>query len=97
MIVFTNWGGLTSSFLFKDNEAPRFTRGIATNLSISALGVLVVIVIELYILDQRRKRATGKCDNRVLDLYRETTWSNEQMREYLYVFSDEVVTNNQRR
>lgn len=87
LIVFTNCGGLTSAFLFGDNEGPRFDRGIATNMAISALGALVVVLVEAYIYRERRLRAAGKRDTRVLDLHRNTKWTNERMRSYLYVYS----------
>ncbi|WFD42255.1 hypothetical protein MPSI1_000896 [Malassezia psittaci] len=83
LIVFTNCGGLTSAFLFKDSEAPRFSRGVMTNLILSAVGAGLVIIIELYILYERRQRESGKRDARVLKLYRDTKWDNEQMRNYL--------------
>ena len=85
LIVFTNCGGLTSAFLFPDHEGPRFARGMATNLAIGSLGAVVVIVIELYILHERRQREAGKRDNRVLNLYHNTKWDNQRMRTYLYV------------
>lgn len=86
LIVFTNCGGLTSTFLFDANhEAPRFSRGLITNLAISAFGAVVVVLVELGFLRERRLRVSGKRDNRVLDLHKETKWDEEHMRNYLYV------------
>ena len=83
MIVFTNCGGLTSSWLFPAAEKPKYTRGLATNIAMSSLGALLIVVIELLIYYERQLRARGKRDERVLTLHRDTQWQRAQLREYL--------------
>ncbi|WFD25417.1 hypothetical protein MNAN1_000379 [Malassezia nana] len=83
MIVFTNCGGLTSSWLFPAAEKPKYTRGLATNLAMSALGAILIVVIELLIYYERKLRNSGKRDDRVLSLHRDTQWKSGELRAYL--------------
>ena len=84
MIILTdNCGGLASSWLFNKSEKPKYTRGLASNLAVSALGVLVVILIEILVYYERSMRARGKRDERALQLQRSTHWTPEEVREYL--------------
>lgn len=83
LIVFTNCAGLTSSWLFNQNEAPRYTRGAATLLALSALGIVFVLVIEAMILWERRMRDSGRRDVRVLELRRNNRWDRDEIRHYL--------------
>lgn len=83
MIVFTNCGGLRSSWLFPPAEKPKYTRGLATNLAMSSLGAVLIVVIELLIYYERQQRDKGRRDDRVLALHRETQWKSGDMREYL--------------
>lgn len=84
MIILTdNCGGLASSWLFKKSEKPKYTRGLASNLAVATLGVLIVMVIETLVYYERSMRACGKRDERALQLQRTTNWTAEEMREYL--------------
>ncbi|WFD33558.1 hypothetical protein MCUN1_000371 [Malassezia cuniculi] len=82
LIVFTNCAGLTSSWLFYDHEGPRYTRGMGVILAHSALGILLVFAVEAYILWERRQRAAGKRDHRVIELYNAGMTPHE-IRNYL--------------
>ncbi|WFD18164.1 hypothetical protein MCAP1_000372 [Malassezia caprae] len=83
MIVLTNCGGLTSSWLFPSAEKPKYTRGLATNLALSCLGTVIIVAIELLIYHERHMRARGKRDDRVLTLHRDTQWQRGDLREFL--------------
>lgn len=83
-VIYTQFAGLTSAWLFKTNEeAPKFTRGVATNLSISVLAMLMVTAAWFLVITERKRREQGKRDYRVLDLYKTKHWTKEKMREYL--------------
>lgn len=79
-----NASGLAAAWLFNTHtEAPRFLRGTATNLAITLLGMVVATVQEYRILQERRRRACGRRDNCVVELYRKTHWPPEVLRSYL--------------
>ena len=84
LIIFTNSGGLLSSWLFPAEEAKtRYKRGTLVILSLQALGVLVAILIEAYYLYERRMRAIGKRDHRVLKRRGQHNWTDDEIRAYL--------------
>ncbi|PKI85459.1 hypothetical protein MVES1_000357 [Malassezia vespertilionis] len=83
LMVFTNCGGLASTWLFGSTEGPKYVRGLATNVALAALGTLLVFVIEAFIWIERKKRDTGKRDHLVTDLKQKYHWSGDQIREYL--------------
>ncbi|KAI3482796.1 hypothetical protein L1887_54474 [Cichorium endivia] len=81
-IVFTNSGGITSTWLFYNNEAPRFSRGFLVNLCLNAGALVLVSVAELYMIWEGKQRKAGKRDHRVNKL-RDQGWSDAKIREYL--------------
>lgn len=84
IIILDNCSGLASAWLFNTKtEAPRFTRGISTNLAMSVLGLILATILELLIMHERRQRARGRRDEAVLALYKRTRWTEEQLREYM--------------
>ena len=84
IIILDNCSGLASAWLFNTKtEAPRFTRGISTNLALSVLGLILATILELLIMHERRQRARGRRDEAVLALYKRTRWTEEQLREYM--------------
>lgn len=84
IIILDNCSGLASSWLFNSKtEAPRFTRGVATNLAVAAFGLIVATAIELLVYYERKQRKSGRRDDRVIELYKKTGWSPEQLRDYM--------------
>ncbi|PWN49746.1 MFS general substrate transporter [Violaceomyces palustris] len=81
-IVFTNSGGITSNWLFNDNEAPRYKRGFLVNLALCSLSAVIVTLAELYIMWEKKQRKLGKRDWRVNEL-RAKGWDEEKIRVYL--------------
>ncbi|TKY87425.1 hypothetical protein EX895_004103 [Sporisorium graminicola] len=81
-IVFTNAGGITSTWLFYNNEAPRYKRGFLVNLCLNCGALVLVTVAELYMIWENRARKAGKRDHRVNKL-KELGWSDAKIREYL--------------
>lgn len=84
MIILTdNCGGLTSSWLFKKAEKPKYTRGLTVNLAVAAAGVVFVSLIEALVYYEQWMRAKGRRDERALALQRSTNWTPEDIRAYL--------------
>ncbi|WFD29476.1 hypothetical protein MSPP1_000485 [Malassezia sp. CBS 17886] len=83
LIVFTNCGGLASTWLFNTSEGPLFKRGLVTNMALSALGALLVIALDLLIFRERRLRAQGVRDHRVHGLRKDMNWSHGAIRTFL--------------
>ncbi|KAJ1028371.1 hypothetical protein NDA16_001538 [Ustilago loliicola] len=81
-IVFTNSGGITSTWLFYNNEAPRFKRGFLANLCLNYAALVLVSLAELYMLWETKQRKAGKRDYRVNDL-KALGWGDANIREYL--------------
>lgn len=83
LIVFTNCAGLTSCWLFdQKTEKPRFTRGVSTLLAHSVLAIVLVLVLELYLMWERRMRAHGRRDHRVHALH-DAGMTRDEIRAYL--------------
>lgn len=82
-IVCTNSGGITSTWLFNDNEAPRYARGFLVNLCLNAASIVIVTLAELYMVWEMKQRRNGKRDHRVRRLREQHGWSDFQIREYL--------------
>ncbi|SPO22219.1 related to TNA1 - high affinity nicotinic acid plasma membrane permease [Ustilago trichophora] len=81
-IVFTNSGGITSTWLFYNNEAPRFKRGFLVNLCLNVAALVLVSLAELYMIWETKQRKAGKRDYRVNEL-KELGWGDAKIREYL--------------
>lgn len=81
-IVFTNSGGITSTWLFYNNEAPRYQRGFLVNLCLNCAALVLVTLAELYMIWEAKARKAGKRDHRVNKL-KELGWGDAKIREYL--------------
>ncbi|SPO34576.1 related to TNA1 - high affinity nicotinic acid plasma membrane permease [Pseudozyma flocculosa] len=81
-IVFTNCGGITSTWLFNNNEAPRFERGFLVNLCLCCAAIVLVTVAELLMVMETKKRKAGKRDHRVTELQAKG-WSDAHIKDYL--------------
>lgn len=81
-IVFTNSGGITSTWLFYNNEAPRYKRGFLVNLCLNLGALVLVSLAELYMIWETKQRKAGKRDHRVNKL-KDQGWSDAKIREYL--------------
>ena len=81
-IVFTNSGGITSTWLFNANEAPKYSRGFLVNLGLQAAAIVLVTLAELYIVWERKQRRQGKRDWRVTEL-KAKGWSDAKIKDYL--------------
>lgn len=82
LIVFTNSGGIASTWLFQPNEAPRYRRGYLVNLIMGVVGALLMVVAELYIIWENKQRRAGKRDWRVTEL-RQKGMSDAEIRAEL--------------
>lgn len=85
MIVFTNSGGILSTWLFPDADAPRFFHGYRVNLALNILGFVLTLVLEGYIWWERKQKAEGKKGRKEVEETKRQ-WpgaSDEQVREWL--------------
>lgn len=84
LIVFTNSGGLTSSWLFPKSDAKSlYHRGNLVSLILQAVGTMLVLLLAAYYLYERKQRESGKRDHRVFALREKYHWTDEQIRLYL--------------
>ncbi|KAN0066161.1 hypothetical protein ACQY0O_000255 [Thecaphora frezii] len=81
-IVFTNSGGITSTWLFNNNEAPRFQRGFLVNLCLNCAAIVLVTVAEVYMIWETKQRKAGRRDWRVTELEAKG-WSKARIKDYL--------------
>ncbi|KAK0552691.1 hypothetical protein OC845_001593 [Tilletia horrida] len=79
-IVFTNSGGVTSTWLFQDG--PRYRKSFLIMLILQIVAVLSTLACEASVLYERRARAQGKRDGPVQEL-RAKGWSEARIRKYL--------------
>ncbi|CAD6885191.1 unnamed protein product [Tilletia controversa] len=79
-IVFTNSGGILSTWLFRD--PPRYRKSFLIMLILQIVAFIATIACELFVLYERRARAQGKRDGPVLEL-RAKGWSEARIRKYL--------------
>ena len=52
-------------------------------LAVAAFGLIVATAIELLVYYERKQRKSGRRDDRVIELYKKTGWSPEQLRDYM--------------
>lgn len=53
-----NAGGVIGSFIYKENEAPKYPTGYGTSLAFAAAGIVAALVLEisLYTINKRNAR-----------------------------------------
>lgn len=59
MIVMTNSGGICSTWLFMNNEAPRYVRGTSVNIGLCTFGILIVVALEIIYIRHNRQAPNG--------------------------------------
>jgi len=77
-IMFTNSGGILSTWLWQNGTS----KGYLVNLILSSVSIFILILLELYLLWQRKGRKEGKYNYRVEEL-RKLGWSEAKIRGYL--------------
>ena len=84
ILVFDNCAGLLSTWLFPRSEAKGgYKRGTLVNLALQAVGLVVLLIAEVYYLYERRMRHLGKRNDRVQQLQEKYAWSENEIRAYL--------------
>ncbi|KAK0539477.1 hypothetical protein OC834_000032 [Tilletia horrida] len=79
-IVFTNSGGVLSTWLFRDG--PRYRKSFLIMLILQIVAFVATIICELLVIYERKQRAAGKRDGPVQEL-RAKGWSEARIRKYL--------------
>ncbi|KAE8228488.1 hypothetical protein CF326_g6576 [Tilletia indica] len=79
-IVFTNSGGVLSTWLFRD--PPRYRKSFLIMLILQIVAFIATALCELSVIYERKARAEGKRDGPVLEL-RAKGWSEARIRKYL--------------
>ncbi|KAL9933912.1 hypothetical protein V8E36_006994 [Tilletia maclaganii] len=79
-IVFTNSGGVLSTWLFRDG--PRYRKSFLIMLILQIVAFFAAALCEFFVIYERRARAAGKRDGPVEEL-RAKGWSEARIRKYL--------------
>jgi hypothetical protein len=84
-IILSNSGAIVSTWLdFPTTGTVRYARGIRINLAMAVVGLAMVVAIEAYVWFDRKQKAAGKRDWKVLQAReRFPGATDEQIREYL--------------
>lgn len=62
IVQFGNVGGIVSTFIFLQTDAPRYTRGVSTSVALCAFSLICAIVYLLYIMRENKLRKQGARD-----------------------------------